>query len=297
MPLGRVMARAPNHLGDGVMALPAMHALAEAATSLVIQAPGWGAALYRGVRAEVRPRGPVTDQEIEVAVLFPPSFRVAWDARRVPRRVGVAADGRWWLLTDIVGRRRHRIDTYAAIVEAVGARVEGPPRYALRPDDPVVDLPEGHIGLNPVSPSGETVQWGGYTELLEHLDRPVVFYGGPGEEEQVERLAAGRPTCVGLPFPGFASALQRCALFVSNDSGAAHFARACGVPTVVLFGSTVPERTGAHGSIPVQGPPLPCRPCYRKHCALPEPGVPCLEIPVRDVAARIVEALEAPCGG
>jgi ADP-heptose:LPS heptosyltransferase len=277
----RVVARAPNHLGDGVMALPAMHALAGVG-ELTIHAPGWGPSLYRDVACRVvardcRPEG-------DVAVLFPPSFRVAWEARHLKRRVGVASDWRRWLLTDVVPEGTHQADTYAALAERVGSGlVEGPPRWTGGVVSPQ-DLPEGHIGLNPVSVSGAVRQWRGYAELADRLSRPVVFYGGPGEEAEVGAVAGDRLQCVGLPLPEFAGALGRCAVFVSNDSGAAHFARACEIPTVVVYGSTTASRTGPAGSVGVEGPDLPCRPCYRGRCRY-ELG--CLDISVSSVLEHV----------
>lgn len=287
-----VVARCPNHLGDGVMALPALHALTRVASRLTIQAPRWGADLYRDVAGEVVERGPA--RAGDVAVLFPPSFRVAWQARRLRRRIGVASDLRRWLLTDVVAEGRHRRDTYAALVAVLGARVDGPPRYGLRGDEEAPDVPPGHLGLNPVSASGAVVEWRGYGELAASADRPVVFYGGPGEEDRVRALAGDHPVRAGLPLPAFAAALGRCAVFVSNDSGAAHFARACGVPTVVVHGSTTPERTGPAGAVAVEGPNVACRPCYAKRC---RHSLECLDIAVsrvRSAVDRALAAAEAP---
>jgi heptosyltransferase-2 len=276
-----VVARAPNHLGDGVMALPAMHALAKVGR-LVIAAPRWGPDLYRDVPARIVGVGRV---EGDAAVLFPPSFRAAWEARGVSRRIGVASDHRRWLLTDVVEPGPHRRDTYAALAAVLGARADGSPTFSMRADDPDVDVPEGHVALVPVSPSGATVMWRGYADLAARLDRPVVFYGGPGEEAEVAEIAGAHPRRVGLSLPALARALSRCAVLVGNDSGSAHFARACGVPTVVVYGSTAPERTGPAGAEAVEGS-APCRPCYRKACPY---DLECLDIPVE----RVLRALAA----
>nr|MBA2319762.1 hypothetical protein [Deltaproteobacteria bacterium] len=66
----RILAVAPRHLGDGVMALPALAALARVG-DLVIRAPAWGATLYRDVpatldSAEVDGAG----ADADVAVVF-----------------------------------------------------------------------------------------------------------------------------------------------------------------------------------------------------------------------------------
>ena len=284
MRVGRVYARAPNHLGDGVMALPALTALRRVCDTLLIAAPAWGEALYRDLDARVIPRG--VAPEAELAVLFPPSFRAAWEARRIPRRVGVRADWRAALLTDVVEPvAGHRAEEYAALIAPLGLTVAGAPRYAARAeDDHGVDVPEGHLALNPLSPSGAPVMWRGFQALIEATEGPVVVYVGPGE-----RWDGPGERRVGLPLPTLAASLRRARALVSNDSGVAHFARAAGVPTVVVYGSTAPARTGPAGSVAVEGPALACRPCYKKRC--PYPGVPCLTISPETVlsAVRMVE--------
>ncbi len=142
------------------------------------------------------------------------------------------------------------------------------------------------MGLNPVSVSGAVREWPGFGALAARLDRPVVFYGGPGEEERVGAIANGAEQRVGLSLPGFARSLRQCAAFVSNDSGAAHFARACGVPTVVVFGSTTASRTGPAGAVAVEGPPVHCRPCYKQRC---RHAYECYAIDVDEVLSAVRE--------
>ncbi len=282
-----IVARAPNHLGDGVMALPALAALARLGR-LDIAAPRWGAQLYRDLDAAVVPTGDLGAPD--AAVLFPPSFRVAWQARRAGMRVGTATDARSLLLTHTVEQGPHRSDTYTRLARVVGAEPVGQPRYELRAGDGGPSVPDGHIGLNPVSVSGATVQWPGYRALADRLAaaHPVLFYGGPGEDARVAGISGPHARQVGLPLPAFAAALTRCAVFVSNDSGAAHFARAVGVPTVVVYGSTAPEQTGPAGSVPVLGPRPRCAPCYSKRCGT---AFECLDIAVDAVYARVLEVL------
>lgn len=276
-----IVARAPNHLGDGVMALPALRALSRLG-ELVIAAPRWGPELYRDVPAQVIPRG--TLPAADAAVLFSPSLRAAWQARRARRRIGTATDHRRWLLTDVVAPGEHQAETYRHLAAVLGAEAEGIPRYEGRPDDPDVDVPADHVGLNPVSISGAVREWPGFAALAARLPEPVVVYGGPGEEARVEPLAAGRTTRIGLSLPAFARALARCRLFVSNDSGAAHFARACGVPTLVLYGSTIPEHSGPEGAAALIGPRPRCAPCRKAWCPY---DLECLRIPVDDVLRRV----------
>jgi heptosyltransferase II len=266
------------------MALPAMHALARIGR-LEIFAPAWGGDLYRDVPARVRPRGLVPP--VDAAVLFPPSLRAALETLGARERIGTATDHRGPLLTRIVAEGPHRFDTYRALAGAVGARADGPPSWPGREGDPVADVPAGHVGLNPVSVSGDVREWPHFGALAQRLRGPVVVYGGPGEGPRVAARAGGRPTRIGLSLPAFAAALRRCALFVSNDSGAAHFARACGVRTLVLYGSTRPERTGPLGAHAIVGPAVGCAPCYRQRC---RHALECFDFGLDEVVARI-EAL------
>jgi heptosyltransferase-2 len=276
-----ILAVAPRHLGDGVMALPAMRALAELGP-LRIDGPRWAADLYRDV-PQVERGAPHT------AVLFRPSLGAAWRARRIPRRVGTPTDARGWLLTDPVAPGVHTRDTYAALVAAVGGRVSGGPTWASRDSDPQVDVPADHVGLNPLSASGRVRSWPGFPDLAARLAGPVVWYAGPGEEAAIAELAGRQPIRAGWSLPAFARALRRCRVFVSVDTGAAHFAAACGVPTVVVHGSTAPEGSGPWGAEAVRGPPVPCAPCYRRSCAVDRHRPPCFEGEgiLRDVLARL----------
>ena len=86
-----------------------------------------------------------------------------------------------------------------------------------------------------------------------------------------------------------AAELRRARVLVVNDSGFSHFARALGVPTVVVHGSTAPSMTGAIGSVPVlRGQRPACAPCYAKRCNVP--GVPCLDISVEQVQSALESA-------
>lgn len=282
-----IIARAPNHLGDGVMALPALSAVSKLSGRFEIQAPSWGVDLYADLDATILERGPMP--RAAIAILFAPSFHVAWEARRARRRVGVASDWRRFLLTDIVEEGLHQADTYRALAAAVGANVDSVPRFASRQTPSSKSDKRGHIGLNPISKAGAVREWSGFRELAGRFESSVVFYGGPGEEQQLGVHGVGFPMRVGLSLPAFARALQDCRLFISNDSGAAHFARACGVPTLVIFGSTTAARTGPEGAFAVEGPALHCRPCYGRRCRF-ELG--CLDISVQSVLSAALQVLD-----
>ncbi len=143
----RILVREVNWVGDAVLTLPALEALAgrypEAEIALL--ARPWVRGLFaghpavdrvieyrsedahRGFRGRWRLSRELQEGRFDLAVLFPNSLDAAlipWLAR-IPRRVGYATDGRRWLLTHpvrngSVAPGRHQVERYLAIVRALG---------------------------------------------------------------------------------------------------------------------------------------------------------------------------------
>jgi heptosyltransferase-2 len=135
----RLVVRAPNWLGDAVLALPAMSALRRhfADANFTVAAAPAVAALFRertGVRPDRVLELPHASREavaaleggaFDAGVLFPNSFGAAWKLARagVGERWGYATAGRRWLLTRRVTRVRgivHQADYYRALVRGLG---------------------------------------------------------------------------------------------------------------------------------------------------------------------------------
>lgn len=268
--------RAPDHLGDGVMALPAIRALCELGP-LIIEGPPWVSRLYRHLLPARAPSGVAP-----VAVLLKPSFSAAWQAfrRRHRRRIGLGTDLRSLLLTTVVpvggGHRQHDLD---AVARAAGAVPQGAPRFPLVEADfaSAPDVRPDTVLLLPGSGSGDAVEWTGYRELADRLEatgRPVAFAGGPAERDRWQALAGKHPVLPTLDIGAFGAVASRVSAVVGNDSGLTHLAaaarRAAGLDVRsvhVVCGGTDPERTAAPGATHWIADPLPeCWPCYRKTC-------------------------------
>ena len=77
--------------------------------------------------------------------------------------------------------------------------------------------------------------------LVEHFNANVLIFGGPKEAELVQTVANLMNTQA-IPFAGnlqvreLAACLEKCDLFLTNDTGPMHIAAAVGTPTVSLFG-------------------------------------------------------------
>jgi len=120
----KILVRATNWIGDGVMSLPALAALRARfpAAEIVLVAKPWVSELYWHLPAVSRqivynpagehegPRGfwklirALRAEQFDAAILFQNAFHAAWMAwcAGIPVRVGYARDGRSSLLTDAV---------------------------------------------------------------------------------------------------------------------------------------------------------------------------------------------------
>jgi lipopolysaccharide heptosyltransferase II len=233
-------------------------------------------------------------ESFDLAVVLPRSFEAAlWVALgRVPRRAGFAAQGRGPLLTDRAASSsaagRHQAydylqmlrDTLGVEGEVEDARLEvGDKRRAMmrewlasrrrRPGAPLVALAAG-------AAYGPAKQWPAerFAALIDHLAERAecILVGSPAERPLCEEIAAasrvGAIVSAGSTDVGdLVALLSLCAEFAGNDSGAMHVAAALGIPTVGIFGSTEPQRTGPLGPrTRVVYRKLPCSPCLARTC-------------------------------
>jgi heptosyltransferase-2/heptosyltransferase-3 len=108
-----------------------------------------------------------------------------------------------------------------------------------------------------------------WAELADRLDTPVLLMGAPTDHALLRRIdsVTGRDTMMvaGQRLELSAALLERCALLVAPDSGAAHLAAAVGTPTVRLYG---PAPASKYGPWPIRSDQrvlvtdaLACVPC------------------------------------
>ena len=138
----RLVIRAPNPLGDALMALPAMAAVraAMAGRQLIVAASPGVAPLFSEMTAASPDVAIVVDKRREAAqlrelradaiVLLTNSFRTAWVARQaaIPQRWGYRAHARSLLLTRAVARPRtrvHQSEYYLHLARGLGLGAEG----------------------------------------------------------------------------------------------------------------------------------------------------------------------------
>lgn len=167
--IDRLVVRAPNWLGDAVLAIPAMAALRDyyRESHLTVAAPASVAAVFRE-RTPVAPDHvlelPARPRQMEAAlrsgrfdagILFPNSFRSAWVYRRagIRDRWGFSTHARGFLLTRRVkppssASALHQAEFYRELVRGLGIACPADTLPALEPSEASMDLAERLLGLH-----------------------------------------------------------------------------------------------------------------------------------------------------
>lgn len=320
----KMVVRSPNWLGDAVMAIPAVRALAAGRpdaqvtvltpakiaevwksvpeVAAVIEIPPENAGAF-AVASQIRAAGP-----FDAAILLPNSLRSAleiWLAR-VPRRVGFAGHCRAALLNQIVPEpdvepgptRPHHAQRYLQLARSVGAKDVPTPVPAPR------RRPDGflRIGLVPGAEYGPTKRWfpERFAEAAKKIAqaRPCRFVlFGVAKDAEIGRAIEteiGEEHCenrIGkTSLRELMHELRQCDLLLTNDTGTMHLAAWLDVPLVAVFGSTDPIATGPLSSrARVVRHQVECSPCFLRECPL---DLRCLKaVSADEVAQAALELL------
>ncbi len=281
---------------------------------------------HRGLGGRRRLVAELRRARFDLAVLFQKAFEAGLFAylARARVRVGYATDHRAFLLTHplpLPPPGTHHAETFLGIARALGCSVSDPfPSFHLdegarRRAAVFLDSP-GSAGALPLialhpGASKEPRAWhpARFSELARRLVREtgagIVLLGGALERALLREIAAGIPAGH-LLLPGaeisikeVGGILERCCLFVGNDSGPMHIAAALRIPTVGIFGPGSPDLTAPvarPGRLEIVSKRYPCSPCrqdFFRECSPAPSGKPfCLEeVPVDEVLAAALRLL------
>jgi heptosyltransferase II len=240
-------------------------------------------------------------RHFDLAILFPNSFESAlWAAAGgARRRAGFVTDHRSALLTHKArppgdALSGHQRDYWLAMIretvgvmplaDAIQMKLEVGKVHLekmrawldanrRRPGAPL-------IAIAPAAAYGPAKEWPlvRYAALIDLLGETAgaecVLVGAPSERNLCAQVAATSRSdaiiAAGQTDIGdLIALLSLCDGFTGNDSGAMHLAGALGIPTVGIFGSTNPDRTGPGGArAGVIYHKLECSPCLERTCRL-----------------------------
>jgi lipopolysaccharide heptosyltransferase II len=192
----------------------------------------------------------------------------------IPRRIGPDSLGRGFSLTDRVPvsasptQLQHQAEMYLDLARAIGLPVNHPrmrfvPTAAER--QTVSEPTRTRIALLPGGGSNPGMQLTAkrwllerYQELTERLvhelHAEVLLIGGPDDAALNQQLLDGLHVPDGsvLNLAGkttigeLAAQLERCDLFIGNDSSPMHLAAALDIPVIAIFGPTSPQEYGPY---------------------------------------------------
>ncbi len=212
----------------------------------------------------------------------------------IKERVGYNTDARGFLLNRSIKmnpelKKGHLIDYYIGILKGAGLEPDGRKLdlFLSKPDQEFAgqflekkgfDFKRPVIGINPGATGGTAKRWfpERYAELSRKLARnyniKVLIFGGPKDVELGDYiLKLSKGSCIniaGKTTLGQAFALiDRCSLFVTNDSGLMHAAAALNINQAAVIGSTDYIATApSNENSRMVRVPVDCSPCLKDVC-------------------------------
>ena len=226
--------------------------------------------------------------KFDLGVLLTNSFSSAWWfwQGKVEQRIGFSGNFRSFLLTDRVLRpqKMHQVDLYKELLKPLDIpRSKTVPRLFLskaqQNQSAQLLINQGYIpgkkivGISPFAAFGPAKQWPSsrYQELAKKLSKEdlfVVFFGDQPAPELCSGLGENVINLCGqTSITELACLIERCDVFVANDSGPMHIASALKTPLIALFGSTDDSVTGpTFGE--VINKRVACSPCLKRECPI-----------------------------
>jgi heptosyltransferase-2 len=235
----------------------------------------------------------------------------------IPQRIGFDTDARRLLLTLAVPctpaiKSIHQTGYYLKMLEGAGLTAGSQTlELCLGHDDrrQAEKILAAHglgpdrriIGLNPSATFGPAKQWfpQRYAALGDRLnqtvDAAIVIFGGPSDrdlgQQIIRTMRVPAIDLSGRTRLGEAMALiDRCDVFVTNDSGLMHVAAALDTPLVAIFGSTNSTTTSPFSATSrIVRVPIECSPCMKPLCPLGHMN--CMRLVTVDMVSRAIEEL------
>ena len=210
-------------------------------------------------------------RSFQMVVILQPTFRLVLHTflARIPFRIGFetnSAKGRLLHVAVPNNIVQHETARYLDVMRGIGIEPDSEePEMFVSPtaqewaDDFLfsigVSLDRPLIGLNPGSGS-ESRRWSktGFAQVGDQLHRryntQIFITAGDAEgslPHDVADLMSCSPVIVtGITPMQLGAILQKCRLYISNDTGPMHMSTAVKTPTIALFGASNPQQWGPH---------------------------------------------------
>ena len=210
-------------------------------------------------------------RSFQMVVILQPTFRLVLHTflARIPFRIGFETNsGKGRLLHVAVPNNidQHEAARYLDVVRGIGIEPDSEePEMFVSPtaqgwaDDFLASVGVSSdrplIGLNPGSGS-ESRRWSkaGFAQVGDRLHQKYdaqIFITAGDAEGSLPHDVAGLMSCspvivTGITPMQLGAILQKCRLYISNDTGPMHMSTAVKSPTIALFGASNPQQWGPH---------------------------------------------------
>lgn len=333
VPAGAHWVRFPRFFGDALMIHAAIAPLREAGLPLVAWGPAWVLDLFQGSPdyAAVFPEPERKYNPLKAAAMlrsyrpasvinFPKSNRpmLAAFLARAPLRLGCGDGGAWLFYTHSVAFYRQDspfVARYASVVARafpdLAARPEAfrpfRPRAAAMAQAAAGRAERGlgdYVVLAPgANASSKRLSTGSFAALARRLAgiglTPVVLGAGAEDQRLAREICRLAPAALDLTNLGglalSAAWVAGARALVGVDSGLAHLAAACGIPTLAVYGPTRARHSAPWGPrVRVfRRDGLACLECMGAQC--PVAGHPCMEgLPDLQLWEELMAVLASP---
>ncbi|MEW6614224.1 MAG: lipopolysaccharide heptosyltransferase II [Thermodesulfobacteriota bacterium] len=252
--------------------------------------------IHNGVLGRLRLAKALREKRFDLAVLLQNAFDAALIAllAGIPIRAGYNSDMRGHLLTNkvildktVLGK--HQVYYYLEMLKALGMDIVDEDPLVKVSDEArkrateilgPLNIQNGEllVGINPGAYFGSAKRWlpERYALLSDmiHKDfRGKILLFGSKEEKVISEMILGIANSDVIDLAGKTSLLEtmalieKCSLFITNDSGLMHLAAALKIPLIAIFGSTDPVTTSPLGtSSIIIRKKVPCSPCLKREC-------------------------------
>jgi heptosyltransferase-2 len=251
---------------------------------------------HKGLMGKLRLARELKKHRFDASVLLQNAFEAALItfSAGISCRIGYNTDARSFLLTHPVLctssiKKKHQTEYYLNILQEVGLKPDGldlnlviNKKYQNRAskilDRHGISGKNRLVGINPSATFGPAKQWFAerYARLSDKIyevfKTRILIFGGPGDRDlgrKISTMMEHQPVDLsGRTELGEAMALiEKCDLFITNDSGLMHVAAALDIPLIAVFGSTNPVTTGPLGrNSKIVRSPIECSPCLKPEC-------------------------------
>ncbi len=212
---------------------------------------------------------------------------------RILERVGYSHSLRNLLLTKVVKRSKgtqHEVDFFLGLIKALRVEIEGKEVFMAENREAKAwagnflienGRKEGDplIGIFPGAYFGPAKRWfpERYATLADRLIKSyrarVVLLGEKNDlpliQKIIDKMTANPINAAGkTSLKQLRALIERCHLFITNDSGPLQIASTIKTPIIALFGSSDPQKTGPwrKKDCSIIYKKVPCSPCFRRKC-------------------------------